>query len=101
MPAVELLCAADRMTLRLRTAAPFTGRIFSLDAPATCEVRGTGQLTTEATFIYQDVSRRRGLSRWGLMAWVGAAQCTMLIAECTYVCGTDVASAEQLHISRL
>ena len=46
------------MTLRLRTAAPFTGRIFSLDAPSTCDVRGTGQLTTEATFVYQDVSGR-------------------------------------------
>ena len=55
-PAVELLCSVDRMTLRLRTAAPFAGRIFSLDAPTTCDVRGTGQLTTEATFVYQDVS---------------------------------------------
>ncbi|XP_043226060.1 uncharacterized protein LOC122383575 [Amphibalanus amphitrite] len=59
--AVELLCSADRMTLRLRTAAPFTGRIFSLDAPSTCDVRGTGQLTTEATFIYHD--RRCGVVR--------------------------------------
>ncbi|XP_037068708.1 uncharacterized protein LOC119090015 [Pollicipes pollicipes] len=51
---LELVCAVDRMTVRLRTEEPFTGRIFALDAPTSCEVRGTGQRTTEATFYYAD-----------------------------------------------
>ncbi|KAL7645704.1 UNVERIFIED_CONTAM: hypothetical protein RMT77_002581 [Armadillidium vulgare] len=53
---LELECSTDAMEVRLKTAEPFNGKLFSQDKPGTCETLGGGQRTTSLRIMFEDAN---------------------------------------------
>lgn len=51
---VSLVCTETDMTVTLNTEEAFRGKIFAVDNPRECSVKGAGRTETSLTFSYED-----------------------------------------------
>ncbi|XP_018019680.1 uncharacterized protein LOC108676147 [Hyalella azteca] len=51
---LDLQCSVDSMTVRLHTDEPFQGRLFSQDAPSSCQQLGSGRTDTHLTINFRE-----------------------------------------------
>uniref|UniRef100_A0A6A7G4W5 EGF-like domain-containing protein 2 n=1 Tax=Hirondellea gigas TaxID=1518452 RepID=A0A6A7G4W5_9CRUS len=51
---LDLTCSVDAMVVSLRTEEPFQGRLFSQDAPSSCQQLGSGRTDTQLTINFRE-----------------------------------------------